>query len=143
MTPMAKTNAPVPEGPQEVRHGFTEQLDEIRGDVVRLAGLTSEAIGAATHCLLDADDHIWGIDNGLSFHREFKLRTVIWHFEGEPIPMSLLDDLSDWLGRDGPADLEFLDPFEVDAVRTRATALIDAGHFPVDESGHRHPWPLV
>jgi len=52
---MAQTNAPVPEGPQEVRHGFTEQLDEIRSDVVRLAGLTSEAIGATTHCLLDAD----------------------------------------------------------------------------------------
>ena len=52
---MAQTDAPVPEGPQEVRRSFTEQLDEIRSDVVRLAGLTSEAIGAATQCLLDAD----------------------------------------------------------------------------------------
>ncbi|HUV11441.1 MAG TPA: phosphate signaling complex protein PhoU [Acidimicrobiia bacterium] len=52
---MAPTNTPVPEGPQEVRRTFTDQLDEIRGDVVRLAGLTSEAIGAATHCLLEAD----------------------------------------------------------------------------------------
>ncbi len=95
------------------------------------------------HCLVDSDGHIWGIDNGLSFHREFKLRTVIWHFEGEPIPAPLIDDLTAWLDRDGPAALEHLDAFEVDAVRARAQALVDAGRFPVDESGRRHPWPLV
>ena len=38
------------------------------------------------HCLLDGDGHIWAIDNGLSFHAEFKLRTVIWEFGGAPIP---------------------------------------------------------
>ena len=38
------------------------------------------------HCLLDADGHVWGIDNGLCFHDEFKLRTVIWDFGGEPMP---------------------------------------------------------
>ena len=38
------------------------------------------------HCLVDGDGHIWGIDNGLSFAIEFKLRTVIWDFAGEPIP---------------------------------------------------------
>ncbi len=39
------------------------------------------------HCLVDTDGHIWAIDNGLSFHAEFKLRTVIWEFGGEPIPI--------------------------------------------------------
>ncbi len=32
------------------------------------------------------EDRLWAIDNGLSFHREFKLRTVIWDFAGEEIP---------------------------------------------------------
>ena len=35
------------------------------------------------HCLL-AGDRVWAIDNGLCFAAEFKLRTVIWEFAGEP-----------------------------------------------------------
>lgn len=46
---------PTPEPPSEARHSFGEQIDEIRGDVIKLAGLTSEAIGACTQALLDAD----------------------------------------------------------------------------------------
>ena len=38
------------------------------------------------HVLIDGDDHIWGIDHGLCFAADFKLRTVIWEFGGEPIP---------------------------------------------------------
>jgi phosphate transport system protein len=45
----------VPEGPQEVRHTFAEQLSFIKGDVIKLAALTSEAIGSATESVLDAD----------------------------------------------------------------------------------------
>ena len=29
---------------------------------------------------------VWAIDNGLCFHTEPKLRTVIWEFAGEPVP---------------------------------------------------------
>ena len=38
------------------------------------------------HCLLAPDGTIYGIDNGLCFHVEPKLRTVIWDFAGEPLP---------------------------------------------------------
>ena len=41
------------------------------------------------HVLIDADDHIWGIDHGLCFAADFKLRTVIWEFGGEPVPDAL------------------------------------------------------
>ena len=37
------------------RHGFQEALDDLRGDVIKLAALVTEAIGAGTHALLDAD----------------------------------------------------------------------------------------
>lgn len=96
------------------------------------------------HCLLDADGHIWGIDNGLSFHAEFKLRTVIWDFGGEPIDAELLDDLQTLV--DGGLDERvsaLLGTFEQDAVLTRARALLREGVLPVDETGHRYPWPLV
>ena len=37
------------------RHGFQDALDDLRSDVIRLAALVTEAVGAGTHALLDAD----------------------------------------------------------------------------------------
>ena len=96
------------------------------------------------HCLIDADGHIWGIDNGLSFHAEFKLRTVIWDFGGEDIEDDLLADLQTFVDAGiPPAVAELLGTFEQDAVLARARALIREGVLPIDESGHRYPWPLI
>jgi len=96
------------------------------------------------HCLLDRDGHIWGIDNGLSFHAEFKLRTVIWDFGGEPIDDELLRDLEVLLDT-GLADpvAALLGTFERDALLTRARALLRERALPIDDTGHRYPWPLV
>jgi uncharacterized repeat protein (TIGR03843 family) len=96
------------------------------------------------HVLVDADDHIWAIDNGLTFHHEFKLRTVIWDFGGEPVPDDVLADLDRFVRGGLPDPLaRLLDPFERDAVLTRARALLRERTFPVDASGRRFPWPLV
>ena len=46
---------PTPEGPQEVRRSFAEHLEEVRGDVIKVASSTSQAIALATQSLLDAD----------------------------------------------------------------------------------------
>ena len=35
------------------------------------------------------DRSVWAIDNGLCFAAEFKLRTVIWEFAGDPLPTRL------------------------------------------------------
>jgi uncharacterized repeat protein (TIGR03843 family) len=96
------------------------------------------------HCLVDADRHIWGIDNGLSFHAEFKLRTVIWDFAGEPVAPELLADL-ERLSDEGLPDrvASLLGAFERDAVLTRARAVLREGELPYDETGRRYPWPLV
>nr|MCS5675997.1 phosphatidylinositol kinase [Acidimicrobiales bacterium] len=87
---------------------------------------------------------LWALDNALCFHHQFKVRTVVWDFAGDPLGDDLARDLdrllSDGLS-DGLADL--LDPFERDAVVTRARAVLDAGELPADPSGRRVPWPLV
>jgi uncharacterized repeat protein (TIGR03843 family) len=96
------------------------------------------------HCLVDADDHVWGIDNGLCFATEFKLRTVIWDFAGEPIR-------EDWCravmrvgeGAATPALTGLLDDDELDAVASRAERLARGGRFLSDDHGRRWPWPLV
>ena len=56
------------------------------------------------HCLLDADGRVWGIDHGLCFHAEPKLRTVIWDFAGEPLARRDRRDLEQ-LARARPAGL--------------------------------------
>ena len=96
------------------------------------------------HVLIDGDRHVWGIDNGLSFHQEFKLRTVIWDWGGDDIPADILDDVAGLLDRGLPPTFaDRLDTFERDAVLTRARAVVAEGRFPRDDTGRRYPWPLV
>jgi uncharacterized repeat protein (TIGR03843 family) len=95
------------------------------------------------HCLL-VGDAIYAIDNGLCFHVEPKLRTVIWDFVGQPVPEPILADLRRFVGRPLPAPLtELLDEDECRALRSRARALLRKGCFPGDVIGHGYPWPLV
>ena len=96
------------------------------------------------HCLLGTDGTIWAIDNGLSFHCQFKLRTVIWDFAGEELPDDLRWDLRQLLEAGLPEPLAAaLTPQEVDATLERTASLLTAGRFPSDGHGHRWPWPLV
>jgi len=129
-------------------HYFTLREDERHDDAFRrlcafdiVANSTDRKGG---HCLVDEEGHIWAIDNGLSFHVEFKVRTVIWDYAGERLPDDLAADLQR-LVDDGLPDAlaELLDPFERDAVLNRAGALLRQGSFPHDPTGHRYPWPLV
>jgi uncharacterized repeat protein (TIGR03843 family) len=95
------------------------------------------------HCLL-APSGIFAIDNGLCFHAEPKLRTVIWDFAGHALPSPLLDDVRRLLDNGLPkAMTALLDAHERRALTARAEALVTGGHFPVDETGSRYPWPLV
>jgi uncharacterized repeat protein (TIGR03843 family) len=96
------------------------------------------------HLLVSVGDEIFGIDHGLCFHEDFKLRTVIWEFAGEPVPEDLLADLERFrAGGIPPALAELLDEDEQEALLDRVEMVLDLGHFPVDGSNHRYPWPLV
>ncbi len=96
------------------------------------------------HLLIDGDDHIWGIDQGLCFHVEPKLRTVIWEFAGEQIPENLLIDLAE--KQDGCIETlsEMLDPEEIDAFQERVSEVLKTRKFPVPDPDMRcYPWPLI
>ncbi len=130
------------------QHYFTLLEDEATHDQLRRMAVfdivSNNTDRKGGHCLVDRERHIWGIDNGLSFHAEFKLRTVIWDFGGEPVAPELLADL-ELLVEDGLPDAvaALLGTFERDAVLTRARAVLREGELPVDETGRRYPWPLV
>lgn len=93
------------------------------------------------HCLIDNDDRIWGIDQGLCFSAEFKLRTVIWEFGGESIAPELIAKIQRVVDRP-PLDVAaLLDADEIDAMIERASMLAQGGMFPIDASGQRYPGP--
>ena len=50
---MADSDTPTPEAPQAVRTSFGEQLNDLRVDLITLAGLTGEAVRGATQCIID------------------------------------------------------------------------------------------
>jgi len=95
------------------------------------------------HVLIDTDDHIWGIDHGLCFAADFKLRTVVWEFGGQAVPGPLLDAVHALLDQ-MPIELtSLLSDDEAEAMAGRAQWLVDHPSFPVDPTGRRYPWPLV
>jgi uncharacterized repeat protein (TIGR03843 family) len=95
------------------------------------------------HVLIDNDDNIWGIDHGLCFSADFKLRTVIWEFGGEQIDDLLLAAVERVAGS-LPLDVSsLLDEDEVVAFGERAAWLLEHRRLPVDPTGRRYPWPLV
>ncbi len=99
----------------------------------------------AGHILQTRDDRVLGVDHGVSFHTEPKLRTVLWGWAGDGLDAAELT----LVGRAVDAvDAGVLDPWlaaeEVAATRERATALLAARALP--EPGERWPvipWPPV
>jgi uncharacterized repeat protein (TIGR03843 family) len=103
------------------------------------------------HCIRLGEDRIMAIDQGLCFNVESKLRTVIWDFAGEPVPIHLTADLerldSDLrdAGSSVLAQLRLLlSPGEIRALRFRLAGLLATGCFPdPPEDRPAYPWPPV
>ena len=129
-------------------HYFTLVEDPGHLDALKVIAafdlLLNNADRKSGHCLLGLDGRIWAIDNGLSFHPEPKLRTVMWDFSGEALPDHLVADV-DRVAKDLPPGLDtLLGPEEVEGVRRRATAVVASPRFPSPVPERRpYPWPLV
>ena len=95
------------------------------------------------HVLHDEGGAIWAIDHGLCFAAEFKLRTVIWDFAGDPIAEPVLRDIAPLADEVPDAVAELLAEREVRAIRRRTQRLLDSGILPADTTGRAWPWPLV
>jgi uncharacterized repeat protein (TIGR03843 family) len=133
------------------RHYFS--MDEGEKDRLRPVALFDILINNADrkggHVLIDDEEHLWLIDHGVCFHKEYKLRTVIWDFIGEPIPENLLADLQRFIeslsnGSNLTTPLKTLlsDP-EIQALLQRGERLLGHRRFPEPGPGRPYPWPLV
>lgn len=101
------------------------------------------------HLLTDAG-RLYGIDHGVTFNAEDKLRTLLWGWAGEPLTaeaVGVLESLRDGLGADAPLALrlgKLITGAEVDALRARVNALLASGKHPVPSGDWPAiPWPPV
>ncbi|MYX42777.1 SCO1664 family protein [Streptomyces sp. SID89] len=102
------------------------------------------------HLLPTADGRLYGIDHGVTFNVENKLRTLLWGWAGEPLPaeaVGVLKGLRDALGEGGALAARLtglITRAETDATRARVDALLASGVHP-EPSGEwpAIPWPPV
>jgi uncharacterized repeat protein (TIGR03843 family) len=97
----------------------------------------------AGHCLLGEDGNIYAIDNGLCFHEDPKLRTVIWDFENTPIPADLLGDLESVENSLPRSMTKWISDAEVEALRARIRDTLENPVFPQLTSQRQYPWPII
>jgi hypothetical protein len=134
-------------------HYFTFDKLRVSKQLERMAAfdaVINNADRKGGHCLIDADEHIWGIDQGLAFNSSYKLRTVIWDYAGKPIPQAILDDLEklckcfdDDTDKTIQKLSELLSNREMRMLKVRIERLIDNQIFPLPGSGPNRPWPAV
>jgi hypothetical protein len=85
--------------------------------------------------LLYKNGDIYGCDHGVTFHEEFKLRTVLWQFADEELTSDELNALSE-------LDLDltvYLNPSEINALQLRIAELRSIGRFPLPPTD----WPAI
>ncbi|MFE9609241.1 SCO1664 family protein [Streptomyces sp. NPDC006012] len=102
------------------------------------------------HLLPTADGRLYGIDHGVTFNAENKLRTLLWGWAGEPLTadaVDVLEGLRDALddgGALGGRLTRLITTAELAATRARVDALLVSGKHP-EPSGEwpAIPWPPV
>jgi uncharacterized repeat protein (TIGR03843 family) len=112
--------------------------------------ITNNADRKSGHCIRDTRGHVWGIDHGICFNADYKLRTVIWDFASEPICDEMLTDVAglrralDPAQGFGKAMRKLLDRDEVQAFEKRIDGLLKIKVFPSPNRYERSvPWPPV
>lgn len=127
----------------DLADGHTAQLRMIAVfDVV-----ANNADRKAGHVLQGRSGGIWGIDHGLCFHHEPKLRTVLWDYvgeelsDGELLRVRALDEaLRGPLGRTLKG---LLSAEELQALVVRTQRLLTNPVFPEPGPGRPIPWPPI
>lgn len=140
--------------PHDQQQHFFEQREkpELIPQLQRMCAfdfIANNADRKGGHCLLAEDGHIWGIDHGLCFHTEYKLRTVIWDWADEPVAPELLADIcrvGELLEARAPETdrlRDLITPDEVAMTVSRIHRLAGTGRFPMPGPHRHYPWPLV
>jgi uncharacterized repeat protein (TIGR03843 family) len=98
------------------------------------------------HVLAMSDGHRYGVDHGVCFHVDDKLRTVLWGWHGQSFAddeRRALETLAERLDDDLGEQLDdLLTRVEISATRRRLARLLRVGRFPQPGPGWPSiPWP--
>jgi uncharacterized repeat protein (TIGR03843 family) len=100
------------------------------------------------HVIATVEGRLYGVDHGVCFHTDDKLRTVLWGWAGEELPDDVLETLGKLcrdLGDDlGAALAAHLSADEIEMLRVRVERLLATRTFPVPGDGWPAiPWPPI
>jgi uncharacterized repeat protein (TIGR03843 family) len=125
-----------------------ERLEEMKRIAV-FDWLTNNADRKGGHCLLAHDGRMWCIDQGLTFHSDAKLRTVIWDYQGQQVPAELIDDVLAFgakLDSDTELNAELrllMSPPEYEMLLQRIQLIDKSRVFPAPPPYRPFPWPMI
>lgn len=120
--------------------------------IVLLDAIINNGDRKAGHLLPVSDSRILGVDHGVTFAVQPKLRTVLWSWRSEeltPAERAVLANGSDLLAATSPDSLSshldgLISSEEVKALRIRIDNLLTANRFPEPSpEWPAFPWPLV
>ncbi|MEU9051815.1 SCO1664 family protein [Streptomyces sp. NPDC048384] len=138
----------------EVGEGKTALLVHADDERLRRMAVLDAVINNADrkggHLLPTEDGRLYGIDHGVTFNVENKLRTLLWGWAGEPLTgeaVEVLGSLRKGLAAGGEPAVRLaglITAAEVEATRARVEALLTSGKHP-EPSGEwpAIPWPPV
>ena len=98
------------------------------------------------HIIPTSDGHVYGVDHGICFSVDPKLRTLLWRWAGQPLPAEAIEVLEkltgDLMGDLGEQLHEHLTRREVRRTQQRVAELLRTGRHP-QPSGDwpALPWP--
>lgn len=143
--PTVLRDGPYGEGSLQIFVPHTEQSDEDQLEeywgattienerFVLFDYIVNNADRKISHCLVSEAGRPFGIDHGLTFHPEPKLRTVLWQFVDEPIRSDLKSDVQQL--EHNPLLMEQLEqllaPEELTAFRARVQRMITLERYPM------------
>ncbi len=109
--------------------------------------LVNNADRKGDHILAMPGGHRYGVDHGLTFHQEHKLRTVLWGWIGDQLNAGELDGINRVLsaldGDLGSRLAELLTAAEIEAFAARCARLRSKAQFPAPQGNMPAvPWPL-
>lgn len=138
----------VPHDPE--RHYFVllESRPEVMASMAALDIVINNADRKGGHVIEDESHHLWGVDHGLTFNVEPKLRTVIWAFAEQELQPAVVEHLENLRAAFTDGDLTarlapLLSPEEISETEARLEYLLQTKTYPAPEGRFSIPWPLV
>lgn len=126
---------------------LVELVQSDRSDLQRMAVfdvVINNSDRKGGHVLPTIDGRIFGIDHGVAFSIEDKVRTVLWQWEGDALPTDVVVDLERFAESLNEVEVRdslggLLSGREVRALRRRVDRILAAGRHP----GPSPDWPAI